>query len=113
MIKDATGCYMDHWNPHTDGELTRQNFEKKLIQKYKHRFRASEFSAGWYLEDHIHHVAKGDAVFKGKVEINVRQPESGEQVKYILNSGDILYMPAFVVHDSGVLEDTLFYDSSK
>lgn len=37
------------------------------------------------------------------------QPDNKEKVRYVLEAGDILYMPAGITHDAKVLSGCVFY----
>jgi len=57
MKKDT--IFVDSWNREIDGDLNRENFEKKIVNKFNHRFQTYEINSGWKLGDHKHTIAKG------------------------------------------------------
>jgi hypothetical protein len=57
MKKDT--IFVDSWNREIDGDLNRENFEKKIENKFNHRFQACKINSGLKIVDHKHTIAKG------------------------------------------------------
>lgn len=106
---------IDHWNREIDGELSSNNLESKLTNKYGHKFYRYEFDPSFSLGNHTHAENKADAILSGKLEMIVIDRETKKECKFVLGPGDIFYLPANVVHRARVVSDEncVFYDSYK
>ena len=108
----TTPYKLDKWNSSTDGELNAQNMESKLKSKYGHRCYKYKLPAEWTIGYHTHEETKADAILQGTMEMTIKTSEN-EENKFILEAGDILYLPANTVHKAKVTseKECIFYDS--
>ena len=86
------------WNTTVDGRLTETALRQKL-ERLGYSVTRYSYSRGTYFPDHSHGVDKIDAVVSGRF----RMVMEGKEV--ILEAGDMLTVPAGVVHSAEVIGD--------
>ena len=87
---------VEHWDTEVDGELTEENFRRKLAAR-GYSVSRYVYPPGTYFPDHTHGVDKIDGVISGRFRMTM----SGQTV--ILEAGDCLYVPRGGVHSAEVV----------
>lgn len=85
-----------HWNPTVDGPLTEAALRAKL-ERLGYSATRYVYPPGTYFSDHSHSTDKMDAVVSGRF----RMAMEGREI--ILEAGDMLAVPAGVVHSAEVM----------
>ena len=85
-----------HWNPTVDGPLTEAALLRKL-ERLGYSATRYVYPPGTYFSDHSHSTDKMDAVVSGRF----RMAMEGREI--ILEAGDMLAVPAGVVHSAEVM----------
>jgi len=90
------------------GQLNERNM-RKVIESRGYSVVKYVYPPDTYFPDHKHVFDKMDAVLKGKFKIEALGR------KFILEAGDMLHVPAGLVHNAEVLgdEDVVSLDASK
>ncbi len=89
--------YVEHWDP-AWGELNEANMRRRLEQEgYQvHRYL---YHPGTFFSEHTHDMDKKDTVLRGRLKIGT---DDGE---VILESGDMIAIPAGMAHTAEVVGD--------
>ena len=87
-----------HWNPSLDGRLTEAALRAKL-ERLGYSVTRYVYQPGTVFPDHSHGVDKMDAVVSGRFRMVM------EGLEAILEAGDMLAVPAGVVHSAEVVGD--------
>jgi len=90
------------------GELNERNM-RRILESRGYGVVKYVYPPGTYFSDHKHEFDKMDTVLKGKFKIEALGK------KFILGPGDMLYVPADLVHSAEVLgeEEVVSLDASK
>lgn len=113
MCEFLNNLSVDNWNVQSDGELNAENLELKLRTKYGHRFDTYRFNSGWSIGNHTHDHDKADAILNGQMQMIVVDAPTKQERTFVLNAGDIFYLPQNTLHRATVFADCTFYDSYK
>ena len=87
-----------HWQLEIDGQLSERALGAKL-ERLGYSFTRYVYPPGTYFPDHSHGVDKMDAVVSGRF----RMVLEGREV--VLEAGDMLAVPAGLVHSAEVVGD--------
>lgn len=87
---------IEHWDPHTDGELNEANMRAKLETR-GYRVSRYVYPPGTYFPNHSHEVDKIDGVLSGQFKMIM----NGQSL--VLTAGDCLAVPRGVVHSAEVM----------
>ncbi len=85
-----------HWNPTVDGPLTEAALRAKL-ERLGYSVTRYIYPPGTYFSDHSHSMDKMDAVVSGRFRMVMDGRET------VLEAGDMLAVPAGVVHSAEVM----------
>ena len=99
---------VEHWDSARDGTLTEENMRKKLkLQGYS--CTRYIFPPGTDFPDHTHGITKKDSIVSGQFRFSI----FGKEV--ILQPGDMVEVPAGVVHNASVVgsDSVVFFDASR
>ena len=98
---------IEHWDKKW-GDLNERNM-RKVIESRGYNVVKYVYPPGSYFPDHKHAFDKMDTVLNGKFKIEALGK------KFVLEAGDLLHVPAGLVHNAEVLgdEDVVSLDASK
>ncbi|MCS4538748.1 MAG: cupin domain-containing protein [Thaumarchaeota archaeon] len=98
---------IEHWDKKW-GEMNERNM-RKVIESRGYSVVKYVYPPGTYFPDHEHAFDKMDTVLKGKFKIEALGK------RFVLKAGDMLYVPAGLIHNAEVLgdEDVVSLDASK
>ena len=86
------------WNQATEGRLTEKALRRKL-ELLGYSVTQYVYPPGTLFPDHSHGIDKMDAVLSGRFRIVME----GREI--VLEAGDMVAVPAGVVHSAGVIGD--------
>jgi quercetin dioxygenase-like cupin family protein len=87
-----------HWSPSLDGRLTEAALRGKL-ERLGYSVTRYVYPPETFFPDHSHGVDKMDAVVSGRFRLIM------EGLDVILEAGDMLTVPAGVIHSAEVIGD--------
>lgn len=87
---------IEHWDPSRDGPLTAAALRAKMEAR-GYKVAPRTYPVGTFLPPHTHDDDKMDAIVSGRFEVTI----AGR--RWILTAGDVLPVPAGVVHSARVL----------
>ena len=90
-----SGLQVEKWNTETDGPLNEASMRRKLKGYSCIKYT---FPPGTDFPDHTHNVSKKDSIIAGQFRFAMK----GREV--ILQPGDMIEVPAGVVHNASVIE---------
>jgi quercetin dioxygenase-like cupin family protein len=86
------------WHPSLDGRLTEAALRSKL-ERLGYSVTRYVYPPGTYFPDHSHSIDKMDAVVSGRFRMVM------EGLEVILEAGDMLAVPAGIIHSAEVIGD--------